>query len=54
MPRHFSEFIAHSECKGLLIVRQSLPISIVADDLLLIHATTEAAEWLNRIAYLPI
>ena len=54
MPRHFAKFIIHETSAGLLIVRQSLPISVVVDDLLLIHATTEAEEWVNRLGFLPL
>ena len=54
MPRHFAEFVTHETSAGLLVVRQSLPISLVVDDLLLIHAATEAEEWVNRLGFLPL
>jgi hypothetical protein len=54
MTRHFKEFIVHQTSTGLLVVRQSLPIHIVVDDLLLINAATEPDEWINRQAFLPL
>jgi predicted nuclease of predicted toxin-antitoxin system len=54
MPSHFAEFIKRRESPGLLIVRQSLPVAQVVDDLLLIHAVTQPEEWINRIAFLPL
>jgi hypothetical protein len=54
MPSHFADFIARQPSAGVLIVRQSLPIAVVVEELLLIHAATEADEWINRLAYLPL
>jgi hypothetical protein len=54
MPRHFSEFVIHRSSAGLLVVPQSLAIGAVVEDLLLINAATEAEEWINRLAFLPI
>jgi hypothetical protein len=54
MIRHFKEFIVQQTSAGLIVVRQSLPIRAVVDDLLLINAVTEAEEWINRLAFLPL
>jgi hypothetical protein len=54
MIRHFKEFIVHKQSAGLLVVRQSLPIHVVVEDLLLINAATEPDEWINRMAFLPL
>ncbi len=54
MPRHFAEFFTHETSTGLLVVRQSLSIATVVEDLLLIHAATEADEWINRLGFLPL
>lgn len=54
MPDHFATFIASQSSPGVLVVPQHLPISIVADDLLLLWGATEAEEWINRICYLPL
>jgi hypothetical protein len=54
MPGHFAEFINRETSAGLLVVRQSLSIATVVEDLLLIHAATEADEWINRLGFLPL
>lgn len=54
MPTHFAEFIAKESSPGLLVVPQHLPVSVVADDLLLLWGASEAEEWTNRICYLPL
>jgi hypothetical protein len=54
MPQHFSAFIQNQQSAGLLIVPQHLPYAVVIEELLLIWAASEAEEWINRIAYLPL
>ncbi len=54
MPQYFAELIQHQESTGLLIVPQHLSYSIVVEELLLIWEASEAEEWVNRIAYLPL
>jgi hypothetical protein len=54
MPRHFAQFIAVQKSAGVLIVSQALSHRIVVDELLMIWAASEAEEWVNRIAYLPL
>jgi hypothetical protein len=54
MPQYFAEFIQHQQSAGLLIVPQHLPYAIVVEELLLIWAASEAEEWINRLAYLPL
>jgi hypothetical protein len=54
MPTHFGRFIDDRSSPGLIIVPQYLDIGTAIDDLLLIWATTEAAEWRDKIGYLPL
>jgi hypothetical protein len=54
MPKHFSEFIVNQSSAGVLIVPQTLPVLQVVEDLSLIWAATESAEWINRIYSLPL
>lgn len=54
MPAHFSKFILSQSSPGLIIVSQKLPVSQVADDLLLIWSASEPQEWVNRIRSLPL
>ena len=54
MPRHFGEFLRSQRSPGLIVVPQHLPIGKVVDDLILIWTATNAGEWTDRIAFLPI
>jgi hypothetical protein len=54
MPYHFSEFIMAHTCAGVVIVPQNMPVWQAVDDLLLVWTATEAEEWVNRIAMLPL
>jgi hypothetical protein len=54
MPLHFADFIQNQPSAGLLIVPQHLPYATVVEELLLIWTASEAEEWINRIAYLPL
>ena len=54
IPTHFGQFITKHQSPGVLIVPQSLPGHLAADDLIVIWSASEAEEWQNRIFYLPI
>jgi hypothetical protein len=54
MPDHFARFVADQNSSGVLIVPQHLPLAVVVEELLLVWDATEAEEWTNRIAYLPL
>ena len=54
MPMHFRRFLETHSSPGLIVVPQDLEIGNAIDDLLLIWVTTEAEEWRDQIAYLPL
>jgi hypothetical protein len=54
MPRHFGEYVLKETSPGLLLVSRKTATSVVIDELLLIWTATEAEEWVNRIAVLPL
>jgi hypothetical protein len=54
MPRHFDDFISNGTSAGLILISQNLPITDVADDLMLIGEASEAEEWFNRLDALPL
>jgi predicted nuclease of predicted toxin-antitoxin system len=54
MPDHFAEFIQNRSSPGLLIVPQHVSLTIAAEELLMIWHASEAEEWINRIAFLPL
>jgi predicted nuclease of predicted toxin-antitoxin system len=54
MPQHFAAFIAQQDSPGVIIVPRHHPLNQIVNDLILIWTATEAEEWVNRIAYLPL
>lgn len=54
MPGHFAEFIISGESPGLLIVPQNLDTQTAIEELLMVWAASEAEEWTNRVARLPL
>lgn len=54
MPRHFAEFIVRQASPGLLVIPQSLAVASAVEDLILIWSATEAVEWIDRLAALPL
>jgi hypothetical protein len=55
MPAHAYERIEDGRAMaGLLMARQSLPVSLIIEDLLLIASSSEAAEWQGVVCFLPL
>ena len=54
MPKYFAEFVVNQTRAGVIIVLQSFPISEAINSLIKIWQTSEAEDWINRIAYLPL
>ena len=55
MPGHFRAFkAAGKHSAGVLLLPQSLEVGAAIDELLLIWLASEASEWENRIAWLPL
>jgi Domain of unknown function (DUF5615) len=53
MPRHFADFIIGSSSPGVVIFPQRMTIAAATENLILIWAATDAAEWVNRIYIVP-
>jgi Domain of unknown function (DUF5615) len=54
MPRHFSEFVLRQNSPGVFLISQDLPIGIAVEAILLIWSASDAADWENRLTYLPL
>lgn len=54
MPEHFAKFIESSDCPGVFIISQRLPVKNAIDELLLIWSTSENEEWKNLIIDIPL
>jgi hypothetical protein len=55
MPAHFEAFLRSGRGSvGVLMVPQGAPIGAVIESIVLIWIASEATEWENRIAWLPL
>jgi len=54
MPAYFAHFLLTRPSPGLIIVDQDLDIGRSIEELLLIWAATDIAEWQDKIGYVPI
>lgn len=55
MPAHFRAFRdAGKQCGGVVLIPQSLDIGTAINELLLVWMASEAAEWENRLVWLPL
>jgi len=54
MPAHFARFIDSRSSPGLIIVPQDLDIGRAIEDLLFIWAASDAAEWRDKVGFLPL
>ena len=50
----YTRIRAGTPVAGLLMVKQSDPVGMVIDDLILIWSASEAEEWLNVVCFLPL
>ena len=54
MPGSFAEFVATRSCAGIFIVRRGVKIRTIAEDLVLVWAASDPAEWVDQITYIPL
>ena len=54
MPHHFADFVVKNTSPGVLIVFQKTATVVTIEELLLIWTVSEAEEWVNRIAVIPV
>lgn len=55
MPGHFRTFrSAGKQSSGVFLIPQSLDVGTAIDELILIWLASEAAEWKNRLEWLPL
>ena len=54
MPGHFQRFVSNSQSPGVILLRARVPIAVVIEELFLIWVASEAEEWINRLAWIPL
>jgi hypothetical protein len=54
MPGHFTDFLkGGNRSPGVLLVPQGAPVGRVIESILLVWIASEAAEWVDRVVWLP-
>ncbi|MGD1861361.1 MAG: DUF5615 family PIN-like protein [Leptolyngbyaceae cyanobacterium] len=54
MPTEFAKFIANNQSAGVLIISRKTLLEVVIEELILVWTVTDAEEWINRIAKIPL
>jgi len=54
MPRHFYRFVESRNLPGVILIPQSLATGHAVDELRIVWLCSDAAEFENRIVYLPL
>jgi Domain of unknown function (DUF5615) len=54
MPGHFARFLETRSSAGVIIVSQDLDIGAAIEDLLIVWAASDIAEWRNQLGFLPL
>ena len=54
MPLHFNRYVAEAQSPGVILLRKAIPISTAIEELVLIWSASEAAEWTNRLVWIPL
>lgn len=54
MPTHFARYVAGARSPGVIILREAIPIATAIEALMLIWSASEAEEWINRLAWIPL
>ncbi len=53
MPHHFASFIQTRDSAGVIVVAQNVSIRTAIDEIYLIWAVDDSADWTNRINDIP-
>ncbi len=54
MPSHFHRFIRSQDSPGVILLREGIPIAAAIEELALIWGASQAEEWVNRLAWIPL
>jgi predicted nuclease of predicted toxin-antitoxin system len=54
MPLHFNRYAAHAQSPGVILLREAITIATAVEELALIWNASEAAEWINRLIWIPL
>lgn len=54
MPAHFTQYVASANSSGVILIREKASIAVAIEELILVWTASEAEEWTNRLAWIPL
>ena len=54
IPFHFNRYVGSAQSPGVILLREAIPISTAIEELALNWNASEAAEWINRLVWIPL
>ena len=54
MPAHFARFCTSAESPGVILLRETVRISMAIEELILIWSASEAEGWKGRLVWIPL
>jgi predicted nuclease of predicted toxin-antitoxin system len=54
MPSHFNRYVARAQSPGVILLREATPVATAIEELALIWNASEAAEWIDRLVWIPL
>lgn len=54
MPAHFTRYLLGAQSAGLVLLREATPILTAMEELILIWSASDAEEWIDRMAWIPL
>src|SRR6266478_8790778 len=54
MPAHFAEYVSAANSSGVILLREAISIAVAIEEHVLISTASEAEEWINRLAWIPL
>lgn len=54
MPAHFAEYLATANSSGVILLREAISLAVAIEELVLIWTASEAEEWINHLAWIPL
>ena len=54
MPAHFTQYVASANSSGVILIREKVSIAVAIEERILVWTASEAEEWTNRLAWIPL
>jgi hypothetical protein len=54
LPVHFAEYVITANSSSVILLREAVSIAAAIEELVLIWTASEAEEWVNRLAWIPL